>query len=310
MLMVHKLIDAIRGADKSAQVDFFPRVTMDHANSVIDRLHRAEKFDFGEIILELQDDNYRYAIPQLTEVEIEAWQQSLLPLPAPLCWYEFVLNKCRSGLLVEEKYDLWLFSRLDWLGNHPIFFDGGIQVGIGKTTGTKTLVIDYDPSGIIYNWATENYKASFPKKGNFVFDEIEDTKFKTITSNIGKELGASYLSIPAMGLYLTLMLNSHSTEKTRNTAPIALNKSRIKSHKTPLFDHRVIKIVPERYIRQSRLEAGYTRMSPRLHWRRSHIRTLYRESNHEKKVLIPRCLVGDAKLGQISHEYKYEGGKK
>ena len=62
----------------------------------------------------------------------------------------------------------------------------------------------------------------------------------------------------------------------------------------------IVRIVPAAYLRERNREAGGSgRLSPRLHWRRSHIRTL-RSGN----ILTPRFLVGTAWMGEVTHGYR------
>jgi hypothetical protein len=106
-----------------------------------------------------------------------------------------------------------------------------------------------------------------------------------------------------MVLYLTLMINSRTTEITREVAPDRLNRARLKRNRAPLYNHTVVRIVPQRFVTPGDGHGG-THASPRLHWRRSHIRTLQRGTPEERRVLIRRMLVGRADLGEVSHEYR------
>jgi hypothetical protein len=112
-----------------------------------------------------------------------------------------------------------------------------------------------------------------------------------------------------LGLYLTLMIGSSSTETHIERAPERLNRTRVARGRTPLADHRVVRIVPEAYLRARRAEAGRTRLAPRLHFRRSHIRTLYRGEPNQRRILIPRCLVNPGANAEVSHEYRIIGSR-
>jgi hypothetical protein len=114
-----------------------------------------------------------------------------------------------------------------------------------------------------------------------------------------------------LSIYLCLMINSKTTELRLEKAPPKLNAARVKTGKAPLHDHSVVSIVPVRYIRDSEGEAKAMRRSPRLHWRRSHLRRIDHQtpkakqlSNGQWGILITRFLVGAADKGAISHEYR------
>jgi len=81
-------------------------------------------------------------------------------------------------------------------------------------------------------------------------------------------------------------------------APIALNKKRIKTGKTPLFEYKtlVIRAPPTRVIGQ---DSGGTHASPRVHLRRGHIRHLV----SDKRVWVQACVVG-SKTGVVSKDYR------
>jgi hypothetical protein len=99
--------------------------------------------------------------------------------------------------------------------------------------------------------------------------------------------------------WLTLMLNSRSTEKTRTVPPGKPISRRAARGAALLASHTVVTIMPGAYLAAQR-RLGGTHRSPRLHWRRSHIRRLA----SGREIIIPRFLVGRAELGEVSHEYR------
>jgi hypothetical protein len=99
--------------------------------------------------------------------------------------------------------------------------------------------------------------------------------------------------------WLTLMLNSRSTEKTRTVPPGKPISRRAARGAALLASHTVVTIMPGAYLAAQR-RLGSTHRSPRLHWRRSHIRRLA----SGREIIIPRFLVGRAELGEVSHEYR------
>lgn len=101
-----------------------------------------------------------------------------------------------------------------------------------------------------------------------------------------------------MAKYFSLMISSKTTEVRR-----VEGGPREGSNRHPLPAHRVVTIVPTRFRTDG--DAGGTHASPRLHWRRSHLRE-YKAPSGEvyNRVVIPRHLVGRADLGEVSHEYR------
>lgn len=119
-----------------------------------------------------------------------------------------------------------------------------------------------------------------------------------------------------LAIYMTMMLSSRTTEVRYEAPPEKLNRARMKRGNTPLPAHRIVTIVPGKYIDQGDAQGG-THRSPRLHWRRSHRRhypnrvpsAVWLDSEQHKGVtgwwvgIIARQLVGLAKDGEVSHEY-------
>src|SRR3546814_264923 len=108
--------------------------------------------------------------------------------------------------------------------------------------------------------------------------------------------------------YLLIMLSSRSTEVDVVPAPDRLNRARArKGKKAPIPAHRVVSIIPHRIAAEMRREAGaegdrVLRSTPRLHWRRSHIRM-----RDGKRIVVVRHLVGyKAADGRemVTHEYR------
>lgn len=292
-LVVHKILDVLRqrpNAEMQLRVlqQESEDATKKHYQALLQYLEDAEKFDFGDLHLE-QVTKGKYALPPLSDAEREAWKIGLLPLPADVCWYEYVIGGCRSGLLVAHTGDdnndtlYWSALRLDWVPGRTLHIDG-----IWATLKRDEL----DLSGDTYNIALH---------GNKPFRDSLNRA----------ELKSNYGVVIPIALYLTVMLNSKTTEITRETPPEKLNKARIKNGRAPLSAHTVVRIIPAQYLRERRKESGRTRLPPRLHWRRSHLRIASHKtpkakqlSTGEWKILIPRFLVGRASDAEVSHEYR------
>lgn len=285
MLISHKIIDALLGHDKKYTLTPVPGLPGPTERAALARrIEDAPKFDFGDLMLERKDDN-SWALPKITTDEREFWRQGLIPLPFPVCWYEWTLNRYRSGLLVYEREpEVWT-QRLDLVDNHVLF--DGVIVKVSKLDPTIALVTLAGNPALI-------------------------TALKDKRGQMAEWMGAN----APLAIYLTLMINSRSTEISMERAPARLNAARRQRGHTPLADHRVVRIVPHRFRTEGDSKEG-THASPRLHWRRSHLRHYDRQVptavwsetvEHEERkgwwvAVIPRCLVGKAELGEVSHEY-------
>ena len=273
MLYSHKFIDVLRGASQEIPLRLIGTTTA-QASAFAELINDAEKFDFGELPLEPDPtEPGKLLLPPLTPVEREAWTDGLIPLPAPLCWFEFTLQGYRSGILVR---DGWTCSRYDWV--KELMFDGhAARISDGMMS---------------------------PSSKN-----LEVVIKGTIMTRDPALLRQIYGMIPPTAIYLALMLCSRSTEVTQSDEPARkLNVARAKMGRAPLEQHRIVRIVPETCLRAARAEQGLSdRLPPRLHWRRSHIRVLHRGTAEERRVLIPRFLVGRASDGEVSHEYRVVG---
>lgn len=290
MLVIHHIIDALRGKSKKYQTMSLPGVTEQKCSDMATLLNDAEKFDFGTLVLEKKPESDEWLLPKLTKDELQFWCQDLIPLPAPACWFEFTINNSRSGVFVVEDGDRWLINRIDFCPPDVLF--DAVVVSINKLNVAEEKDIDI-----------------FLHGNQSMIDAMRD-------NDLWKR--ASVASSAPMALYLTLMLNSKTTEILPEAAPKTLNKARAKKGKALLAAHRIVTIVPSRYQHESENEGRSLRRPPRLHWRRSHKRHFDHhvpsaiwapeEQHRDRKgwwvAVIPRCLVSRAELGEVSHEYR------
>lgn len=280
MLISHKFIDALLQRDpKMLLVHPDADANPEYPETLAACINAAEKFDFDLLpMTPLEDDPGKLFGMEPSADEMEAWATGLLPLPAPLCWYEYDLSgdgqkKMRYGMLIQQENTRWIVVLLQW----------DIPRGIILVTGDCVILDKFKYPGEFMSMV-----------GGQLLKQLD---------YIGSPIAIQKAADAKLSIYLTLMINSRSTDIRNERAPAKLNHSRIKRGLTPLPDHRVVRIVPEAYLRAARAEAGKTRLPPRLHWRRSHIRVLHRGEPHEYKTLIPRCLVGIGEA-ELSHEYR------
>jgi hypothetical protein len=232
-------------------------------------MKEAEVFDFGEVPMEkVREEVYRP--PQLTDEEEGFFAEGLLPLPAPTCWYDLSVDGGCTGLLVKEfpnkPGDLFVMRIDKRTGSMGEF------VRLVNIKGVAGVALYHERQDVI-NWIQDH------------------------------EMEYSMASAVMVAKYLTLMINSRSTERNRVPAQRTAEQVAHNRHGSP--DHTVVTIVPKKWITEDSVHQGGHHASPRLHWRRTHVRR-YRAPSGEvyKSVIIPRMLVGRAELGTVTHTYK------
>lgn len=303
MLVAHHIIDILRGKLKHGHRVDLPGITKDMMRSTAEAIDSAQKFDFGQLLLE-PDDLKRpghWNIPRLTDDERGMWVEGFIPLPHPLCWYEWTLGHSRSGILVAEQDGGWRWhcQRIDWT-NQGVLYEG-ISATIDRRKFTRGSVSVSIGGNIELYRAWKNYQG---------------------TANMEAVLRNNIYTSPSLVLYLTLMLNSKTTETVAAPIPSEkLNKKRMSKGYAPLAEHRIVTIVPDRFrVPRDPDAPKSTHRSPRLHWRRSHLRHYDHHVLSAKWApehdwngkkgwwvsVIPRFLVGRADLGEVSHEYRIQ----
>ncbi len=307
MLVAHHVVDILRGKTDRLPLMDIPHLLGDRADRMATLIEQAQKFDFGTLVFERIGEG-EFALPGLTRDEREFWVEGLIPLPFPVVWYEFTLGKSRSGILAMTRDEGWSWEmqRLDYTTRALLWED--ISLSIDRRAA--------DPDG--------NLKAKIGGNVRF-YQAMKDAAASEPLSGIEKVIHNNVHMVAPLALYLTLMLNSRTTERRASEpAPAKLNRKRAKIGRAPLADHTIVTIIPDRFREESEREARGTHQSPRLHWRRSHLRhydhhTLASKwmpsAKHADRegwwiAVIPRMLVGRADLGEVSHEYRIEQGEK
>jgi hypothetical protein len=294
MLIVHKIIDGLRGARKYPAYSVVG-VSKEEQIDVAKRIVAAEKFDFGHPPMESDPSRQGHWIyPNLTPDEVDWWREGFIPLPAPACWFELEIGGTRTGFLVTEspEEEAWIIERID-LTKRGVLYDG-VQKKISRS----------DPGDVSLRVRLNGNPETldFYRRNGERYAQISPEQLASET---------------ALVIYLALMLNSRTTQKRVERASRSpLSASRVRRGRAPLSDHLVVRIVPEQYT-GGVAATGRTHRSPRLHWRRSHLRHYEHptpsskwaedmEHNGRKGwwvAVIPRALVGREDLGEISHTY-------
>lgn len=280
MLVAHKMLDALKG---QGPYKLITACSEKQLAVIIAALEQADKFSFERLPLEKAEQPGLFSIPDLTNDEREFWREGLVPLPAEICFYQFELSPAsKSGLLVcddpgKNSDNMFLVTRLDFLPNTNELWADGIWMG--------------SPRSALVN---EDSDLNIPITFNGPEQIMNLIKSKDAVWK-ARQYGSNFM----LAIYMTLMLNSKTSEVVSDHPPIKLNKAREKRGVTPLFSHRIVRIVPERFTKE-RINGSGNHASPRLHWRRSHVRIM----QTGKRVVVVRHLVGKAELGEVSHEYR------
>ncbi len=94
-------------------------------------------------------------------------------------------------------------------------------------------------------------------------------------------------------------LNADGIVQTEQKEPKFTNKQRAAKGKPPLFGYTLVDIDTSAIKMPGMRGAGGSHASPRLHWRRGHVR---RYASGKISMVRP-CLVGDKARGMIEHDY-------
>jgi len=191
-----------------------------------------------------------------------------LRMPFPVCYFEFSRvsqvrhDKLLAALVLESgPYDLELYP------------------------------FEYEPPGpwIHYGTMVQIGRMLDPPEQLMLLDEDGLADRDMVVTNSERALQYS--------LTLALFLSTkHAAIKPVEGASEAVNLRRERDGKKPIFEYRVLTLAPAEQIRAA---LGGTHASPRLHWRRGHLRTL----PTERIVPVKPCLVGAVEHGCIVKDY-------
>lgn len=248
-------------------------------------IRKAEVFDFGELPLEDSGKRSRidgspiWSVPKLTDEELQFFEEGLIPLPADPSWFEFTLSGHGSAYLVWGTAPKISSMRFD------------LDANDGKITGGVAV-------GVVVK-ARPGYQVEMD------YAQAQKSMMKFHNTNPA-EAEAEASAIPLLR-YLLLMLNSRSTEREKVVQPpVAGILAKLPGNRHPLPDHTIVRIIPKGVMKElTKNNEGKSHASPRLHWRRSHLREYKAPSGAVyHRVVIPRTLVGLASEETITHTYK------
>lgn len=112
----------------------------------------------------------------------------------------------------------------------------------------------------------------------------------------------SQIDISFMGAFLfqfLQILQCNNVKQRRELAPMGMDRKRRKQGLAPCFSFRTLYLQKERTARAEKEMQEDSRTSPRLHFRRGHVRRLA----PEVRTWVSSCMVGDETSGEIKKVY-------
>jgi hypothetical protein len=317
-MRLHKVIDALMNCDRKQFINVPDKTYYELADVLID----AEPFVFENVPMEelpdsaIIDGERGYGVPIPTDEERGWIANGLVPFPAPICWYEYPVFGIPTALVVDSRRkEQILFHRF-------IFLNGRLNpIGMwGVWNPRRKPVLTDLPE------AQQLRPRDLSHQSAFAIILTDQSIVQWFEKNRAF-MTSQYADAPSQMLFLTLMINSRTTEIRTVRPAEKLVRAQLKRGATPLPEHRVVNLVPRRFVDKTNGGApGKSGWHPRIHWRRSHTRHLDHKTpgsqwaegiEHKGKkgwwvVPIPRFLVGrrtESDVEEVTHEYRVTGGE-
>lgn len=136
--------------------------------------------------------------------------------------------------------------------------------------------------------------------GKITLGELSYVATNNTDSKTNDNLAVESAAVAYSMLTVTLGLMSTGSGVSQDIVRVKDDKRRALSGKLPLeYEHTVVRIDPALLRLPGLVAAGGTHASPRLHWRRGHLRTLL----DGRMVSVKPCIVGDVNRGVVTHDY-------
>lgn len=272
----HQLIDAISARKVAFNLPENSATIYQHqAEKQIDEDRRyimaAEKFDVSDLVPVFDT--------ALMLTALDAFENDMLPMPYSICFFN--MDKTPFGNLdkVVQGYGTYCMVAED-RGDHIFVF--------------KYLCFEN-------RWQSFRFHVDIlkTKDRNAMFRMVPAKWLPSgVTPSDGEKAGAVEAGQKVLQI-LACMETSHVSRQTVLPPP-RLNKAREARRVSPIYSHTIVTINMASVEGGGGESTGHA--SPRLHWRRGHIRTL----PSGQKTKVRPCLVGNPILGMTTHEYKLE----
>ena len=241
----------------------------------------------------------------------------IFPMPFDICLFEFgptgIIEQPQGpGLVFTPENDwLWILAWREKIEERTagwaVYFRAFIQTGKDGSPASlagvgRFFTDDFDDSGersyfdlIGVDEEYERIRQQHRIAPGVSALPMDHVVFNNFVHNMMERAFANLLGV--LGLMSTSAGVSMETVRPKKKF---INALRAKKGKTLLeYEHRTICIDPALTRMPGMVSAGGSHASPRLHWRRGHIRTLVAG----RKVEVKPCIVGDVSKGTIVHDY-------
>ncbi|WP_425401239.1 hypothetical protein [Algiphilus sp.] len=228
------------------------------------------KFDLGEI-------------DGITHMALVS-KKEFFELPAPVCLFQ--IKHDNDLHLVLAKYDQEGNKRWKRFGKLAPY-------GAWQQSAIEVVISD-EGTLRVYDLVQDRERPDIIETAGWVYEEprIEGMTEEIYTFNLCVEIACALE-----------VFSCSNVEQIEHEPPKKINETRIRKGKTPFFSWRTLHITGEESAGESKTVGGHA--SPRLHFRRGHIRRL----SNGKRTWVRSCLVGDKKAGFSGHDYSVDGSK-
>lgn len=304
-LQIPRLVEAIKNRSRlqgSAPI-------LDEMASIVELSH---KFSLSS---DLIPDNICKGAAQYAR---QLFSHGIMPLPFDSCTFEFAPKGLKGVISNAIPVNsavwvlIWKVPRLDktcgWGVYFRVFIGSHVSAAVHLVPGLCQIFTD-----AFENTGEHGY---FELMGS---DKSQDSAFRKHMLNRANAMGeveiytpniadadAYHFDMMKFGFEQSLILLgllSTSQGVVISKCPVLkpwINSKRIKNGKTPMeYEHVRVCIDPSLLRLPGVVAQGGSHASPRLHWRRGHIRTL----PNGNRTQIKPCIVGDASRGSITHDY-------
>jgi hypothetical protein len=246
--------------------DHWSQRWMDHRRDVAQALERAHKFVIPTAAGIIADQD-------LYETALEFFASRTLRLPYPNCYFEFggvvsIKDKLKSmGIVASERPGFVVKLSPYTLRSDGSWLDSGFYAELEPGKQWRGVACATD-------------------------SEAQSDYFRQMLSGTARLL-----------LVSVLFMSTKHARLDRVAAPRpAVAARRVREGRPPLYEYHTVTI---RHEAQARGQAGGTHASPRLHWRRGHIRHLGRSGGlgDQRAVPVRPALVGVGDYGGIDKDY-------
>lgn len=257
--------DSIKGSDSKYKAFCLGE------DGVMDVVNRCHKFFFGK------DDSVDE--PALLGTAMDFIKNGINILPYPECWAEWDISVEVDGTR-DDRFGkrICLVRQV----NEKIWFQ---QFALAP--GGCSRAVLSDPA----RWRMSSFVLTLDRYGEIEWFRCHDGNIAHLREPFSSDHRTMQLALASFASLL-----AKETKLIEKHPPSGLAAHRAKKGKVPFFSHHVVTIDPERIVYEGgdgSQPGGPKRTSPRLHWRRGHVRTL----SSGKKIGIPPSIIG-AKNGR------------